>query len=60
MLACAPASTAQGFHHNGPRYFNFTYFCIRCGREKLGLVNQNGLERDLSALLLITLAVGRR
>ena len=31
-----------------------------CGLEKLGLVNQIGLERDLSALLLRTLAVGRR
>ena len=27
--------------------------------EKLGLVDQNGLERDLSVLLLRTLAVGR-
>ena len=31
-----------------------------CGLEKLGLVDQNCLERDLSALLLRTLAVGRR
>ena len=27
MLARAPASTAQGLHHHGPRYFNFPYFC---------------------------------
>ena len=27
MLARAPASPAQGFHHHGPRYFNFPYFC---------------------------------
>ena len=27
MLARAPASPAQGLHHHGPRYFNFTYFC---------------------------------
>ena len=30
------------------------------GLEKVGLVDQNYLERDLSALLLRTLAVGRR
>ena len=27
MLACAPASKAQGLHHHGPRYFNFYFFC---------------------------------
>ena len=31
-----------------------------CDLEKLGLVDQNGLERDLSALLLRTLAMGRQ
>ena len=31
-----------------------------CGLEKLGLVDQNWLERNLSALMLRTLAVGRR
>ena len=31
-----------------------------CGLEKLGLVDQNCLVRDLSVLLLRTLAVGRR
>ena len=60
MLARAPASPAQGLHRHGPRYFNFPYFCMTCGLEKLGLVDQNCLERDLSALLLRTLAVGRR
>ena len=34
---------------------------VRCvALEKLGLVNQNCLERNLSPLLLRTLAVGRR
>ena len=60
MLARAPASAAQCFHHHGPRYFNFSYFCTMCGFEKLGLVDQNWLERNLSALLLRTLVVGRR
>ena len=61
MLARAPASSAhQGLHHQGPRYFNFPFFCMVCGLQKLGLVDQNWLERDLSALLLRTLAVGRR
>ena len=31
-----------------------------CGLEKLGLVDQNWLERSLSALLLRTLVVGRQ
>ena len=30
------------------------------GLEKLGLFDQNGLERNLSALLLRTLVVGRK
>ena len=46
MLARAPASPAQGLHHHGPRYFNFSYFC---GLEKLGLVDQNWFERNFSA-----------
>ena len=37
MLARAPALPAQGLHHHEPRYFNFPYFCIMCGLEKLGL-----------------------
>ena len=45
MLARAPASPAQGLHHHGPRYFNFPYFCTMCDLEKLGLVDQNWLER---------------
>ena len=61
MLARAPASPAQGLHHHGPRYFNFPYFCTMCGLEKLGIVDQNWLERIyLSDLLLRTLVVGRR
>ena len=60
MLAHAPASPAQGLHHLGPRYFNFSYFCTMCGLEKLGLVDQNLSERNLFALLLRTLVVGRR
>ena len=62
MLAHAPASPAQDLHHHGPRYFNFPYryFCMMCGVEKLGLVDQNSLKRDLFALLVKTLAVGRR
>ena len=59
MLACAPASSAQDLHHRGPRYFSFPYFYVMCGFEKLGLVDQNCLGCDLSALLLRTLAVGR-
>ena len=59
MLARAPASPAQGLHHHGLRYFNSPYFCTMCGLEKLGIVDQNWLER-LSDLLLRTLVVGRR
>ena len=55
MLVRAPASLAQGLHHHGPRYFNFPHFCTMCGLEKFGLVDQNWLERNLSALLLRTL-----
>ena len=60
ILARAPASPAQGLHHDGPRYFTFSYFCTICGLEKLVLVDQNWWERNLSALLLRTLVVGRR
>ena len=60
MLARAPASPAQGLHHDGPRYFNFPYFCAMCDLEKLGLVDQNWLEHNMSVLLLRTLVVGRR
>ena len=38
---------------HGPPHFNFPYFCMMtCGLEKLGLVGQNSLERNLPALLL--------
>ena len=60
MLARAPTSPAQGHHHRGPRYFIFSYFCTMCGLEKLGLVDQNWLERNFSVFLLRTLVVGRR
>ena len=33
---------------------------MTCGLEKLGLVDQKGLERNPSALLLRTLAVARQ
>ena len=59
MLARAPAPPAQGLHHHGRRYFNFSFFCTMCGLEKLGLVDQN-LERNFSFFLLRTLVVGRR
>ena len=45
MLARAPASPDQGLHHHGPRYFIFPYFCTMWGLEKLGIVDQNWLER---------------
>ena len=61
MLARAPASPTQGLlHHHGPRCLNFPYFCTMCGLEKLGLVDQNWLERIFSVFLLRTLVVGRR
>ena len=61
MLVRASASPAQVLqHHHGPRYFNFPYFCTMCGLEKLRLVHQNLLERNLFALLLRMLVVGRR
>ena len=60
MLARAPALPAQGLHHHVPRYFIFPYFGTMFGLEKLGIVDQNWLERNLSALLLRTLVVGRR
>ena len=40
--------------------FQFPYFSTMCGLEKLGFVDQNWLERNLSSLLLRTLVVGRR
>ena len=60
MLARAPASPAQGLYHHGPRYFIFPYFCTMRGLEKLGLVDQNWLERNFSVFLLRTLVVGKR
>ena len=40
--------------------FQFPYFCTMRGLDKLGFVDQNWLERNLSSLLLRTLVVGRR
>ena len=60
MLARAPASPAQGLHHHGPRYFNFSYLCTMRALEKLGLVDQSWLERIFSFFLLRTLVVSRR
>ena len=60
MLARAPTSPAQGLHHHGPRYFNLSYFCTTRDFEKLGLVDQNWLERNFPVFLLRTLVVGRR
>ena len=39
---------------------SFFYFCSMCGLEKLGFVDQNWLERNLSSLLLRTLVVSKR
>ena len=53
----------SGMHRAPPPWtsvFQFPYFCTMCGLEKLGLVDQNWLERNLSGLLLRTLVVGRR
>ena len=38
----------------------FSYFCTMCGLEKLGLVDQNWLERNFPVFLLRTLVVDRR
>ena len=60
MLARAPASPTQGLHHHVLQYFKFPYFCTLCGHEKLGLVDQNWLERNLPTIFLRTLVVSRR
>ena len=38
MLVSAPASPAQGFHHHGPRYFIFSYFCTMRGLVVVAVV----------------------
>ena len=38
----------------------FLFFCTMYGLEKLGVVDQNWLERNFSVFLLRTLDVGRR
>ena len=40
VLARASALPPQGPHHLEPRYFNFLYFYLACGHERLGLVDQ--------------------
>ena len=61
MLARTPASPAQDLRHHGPRYSNFPYFCMICETlRNLDLLIETGLERNLSALLLRTLVLGRR
>ena len=59
------AGSRAGFTSSRPpppwtSVYQFSLFCTMCGLEKLGLVDQNWLERNLSALLLRTLVVGRR
>ena len=51
MLARAPASPAQGFHHHGPRYFIFLISVQCVALRILGLlVDQNWLERNFSVI----------
>ena len=59
------AGSRAGFTSSRPppprtSVFQFSYFCTMCGLEKLGLVDQNWLERNFSGFLLRTLVVGRR
>ena len=59
------AGSRAGFTSSRPQppwtsVFQFPYFCTMCVLEKLELVGQNWLERNLSGLLLRTLVVGRR
>ena len=44
----------------GGSLFPLFYFCAMCGLEKLGLVDQNWLERSFSDFLPRTLVLGRR
>ena len=36
-----PASPAQDLHRHGPRCYDFHVFCMTCGLDILGLVDQN-------------------
>ena len=62
MLARAPASPAKGIHHHtmdlGISIFLIFVRCVAL--RNLDLLIKNWLERNLSALLLRTLVVGRR
>ena len=42
ILARAPASSAQGLHHHGPRYFNFLIFVLRVALRNLDLLIKTG------------------
>ena len=52
--------SSSSLNRFGPRYCNFSHFCMTCSLEKLRLLDQNWLEGNLSALLLRALVVGRR
>ena len=60
------AGSRAGFTSSRPpppwtSVFQFSLFLYKmCGLEKLGLVDQNWLERNFSGFLLRTLVVGRR
>ena len=59
------AGSRAGFTSSRPpppwtSVFQFSLFLYDVWLEKLGLVDQNWLERNLSVLLLRTLVVGRR
>ena len=60
------AGSRAGFTSSRPpppwtSVFRFSLFLYKmCGLEKLGLVDQNWLERNFSGFLLRTLVVGRR
>ena len=41
VLARVPASPVQGLYSFGPRYYNFPYFCMAFGLEKLDLIDKN-------------------
>ena len=41
MLTRAPTIPAQGLHHHGPRDFDFAFFDMKPGLEKIELVAEN-------------------
>ena len=60
MLARAPASPAQGLHHHGPRYFNFSISVQCVALRNLDLLIKTGWSVIFPFFLLRTLVVGRR